>query len=304
MQGTDGPIITTGPPLHPPSNVPITFPSNAPPSRRKLVPKPLRGLKRMYSGSIRPDDLPKFIEAKLRIKRLVGAILNINVCWGSQEKHDIGRLQEEILKDFPIFAEYEGAWPVMYYAYQQLGDYRRTIDPSLKRYSKPRRLSVRLPAQASSKGCGGRQNGPAMRAPGCARGNVNARTSGEDIARAGKTNANQRDAACPRAHPDSTTTSQVPLANFGHQTHNKRLVGTVDLTGRDDKDVFEFLCGIDSTFAYLLDRFRMAGLTSKMRLTTFAKWSATDVDEFLTSEMRLTPFERKAVKVALGKLVG
>ncbi|KAI0334850.1 hypothetical protein GY45DRAFT_1367300 [Cubamyces sp. BRFM 1775] len=306
MQHTDDVIIRIGPSLPPisrlPPKAPSTLLSNAPCANRQLIPKPPKGLNRRYTGFLHPDDLPKFIQAKLFIKKLVGGLLNINVCWGSQDPRAVERLKEEILKEFPAFAKYEAAWPVMYYAYQQLGEFRRGVDPSLKRQSQRYRPSGCLPEHAS-----------AMRAPesGCARYGVDGMEAGaraEHAATADKTDNNQRGAgACPRAPPNTTmghgtpaNDSQTPSQG---EAYNRRLLVTVDLARQDDKEVFDFLCGIDGTFAYLLDRFRTAGLTSRVRLATLAQWRTADVDEFLANEVRLTPFERRAVKVALGKLV-
>ena len=111
------------------------------------------------------------------------------------------------------------------------------------------------------------------------------------------------------APKQNTTTGHGIPANDPQPTsqgeaYSRRLLVTVDLARQDDKEVFDFLCDIDATFAYLLDRFRTAGLTSRVRLATLGRWRAADVDEFLANEVRLTPFERRAVKVALGKLVG
>ncbi|KAI0334849.1 hypothetical protein GY45DRAFT_1054052 [Cubamyces sp. BRFM 1775] len=314
----DEPIIMVGPslpPAPPPSFATNALPQAAPQAHRELVPEPPYGRNRSFMGFIRPGDLPKYMQAKDVIKRLVRNILDASVSWRFQEAHAVERLKAKILRLFPMFKEYEGAWPMMYYAYQKLGDMRRCLDWREKG-PMGRRVSARILSKRCI--CGAKMG--ATRASGCAVVQVGATgieppAMVEDLTAATDehgANDRQRGTAClhgaapsgPSAATGIRSSSRPDRGEGPYSPSGKRLAAMIELAKQDERDVLDFLCGVSGTFAYLFDRFRVAGLTSRARLVALARWNAVDLEAFLASEVRLSAFERKAVKVALGKLVG
>ncbi|KAI0662969.1 hypothetical protein C8Q70DRAFT_1050674 [Cubamyces menziesii] len=324
----DDPIITVGPSLPSPQADPPPPIAKAallleyPQAHRdsELIPEPPHGRNRSYTGFIRPDDLPKYIQAKDIIKRLVRNILNINVSWRFQDGRSVERLRAKILRQFPMFKDYDQAWPVMYFAYQKLGDFRRCLDWKEKGPMR-RRVSARIRNKQPCPRCSGGVQAGAIRASGYAVvqdgvAGTEAGLASNAVATADERAANDRQrspAHIGRVNAPSGSSNATGAHSFSRPDHSseghkslsgKRLAAMIELAKQDEKDVLDFLCGISGTFAYLLDRFRVAGLTSRARLVAMAGWNAVDVDAFLISEVRLSGFERKAVSVALGKLVG
>ncbi|OSD01832.1 hypothetical protein PYCCODRAFT_480488 [Trametes coccinea BRFM310] len=83
-------------------------------------------------------------------------------------------------------------------------------------------------------------------------------------------------------------------------TKTARVAVTGPLAG-GEQDVLEFLVAADRSFASLLERFRLAGLTSRARLEALAKWAREERDMFLVRELRLSAFEQKLVNDALAR---
>lgn len=73
--------------------------------------------------------------------------------------------------------------------------------------------------------------------------------------------------------------------------------------GLEEREVLSFLRSVDATFERLLDRFVWAGIADRTRLVILARWSVSEIDSFLSREVRLDPFEKKMISDGLRKML-
>ncbi|KAI0366354.1 hypothetical protein BV20DRAFT_651114 [Pilatotrama ljubarskyi] len=237
------------------------------PPVRKLISQPPHGLNRSYVGYMRDEDRPDFEGAKYIIKKLVPQELDLHRSWGRQDETAKKQLIEKVLEAYPAFADYESAWPVLYYSCQTLHHVRRPIDKPHRQ----RRLAA--PAKAGANRCHeAASTGKKTQDPGRCRRRGHARATQLDT-----------DGAVSLA-------AHAGLANVLHQTAGLQ-------------EVFRFLVALEGTLGYLLDRFQFTGITSKARLMALARWTISDRDAFLRNELQLSAFERKVVSGALNELL-
>ncbi|KAI0829368.1 hypothetical protein BC628DRAFT_1417102 [Trametes gibbosa] len=103
---------------------------------------------------------------------------------------------------------------------------------------------------------------------------------------------------CPRLRHKAHTAAgdHEPSAS----TAARRVVGTEIVAGGEPgQDVLQFLISV----SYLLERFRVAGITDQARLVTVAKWSVAEKEAFLGNKMQLNASGLTMVLGGLAKLV-
>ncbi|KAH9853855.1 hypothetical protein C2E23DRAFT_97788 [Lenzites betulinus] len=275
------------------------------PDKRLSFPKYWQGQGNTtrYTKLILEEDLGFFAKAKMLIQKILPEELDITRVWTHQNEEDRKRLIDRVISAYPPFAKYEMAWPIFFYCRQHLSHLRRPLGWEFKdrRARRPAAstppASSRSEAQRSTASSQSRTDDPRP-----------SRASDRIRIRAGNTRQAQVPAGCPRTRvrltdptmSDATTPRRAqPAVPTGHAAP-RAVAAENPAPSREGQDVLEFLTSVDGTFSYLLDRFLVAGVTSRARLLTVAQWA--DKDEFLLKELRLNAFERRLITDGLVKL--
>ncbi|KAI9001126.1 hypothetical protein BD414DRAFT_22909 [Trametes punicea] len=257
-----------------------------PPLSAPTVPKPPRGYKGRFARHLRVEDQETFQDAKPLIVDLIHQELNSEQTMSSQE-HALSQLIAKTLEVFPAFNAYEDAWPIAFYARRRFEALRSRLQ---KRKAQHRTQKHVFVAASPSSG----SESPVLRPP---RMNLPTRMSKTIECVSDRTSKSCR-------HTAATPNAANVISDSGQLSGDTGISrGIMDQAANaDEQDVLNFLLGADKTSAYLLEHFRFAGLTSKARLSTMARWTQADKDEFLVKELQLSAFERKVVNDALTRL--
>ncbi|KAI0637726.1 hypothetical protein C8Q77DRAFT_1087486 [Trametes polyzona] len=280
------------------------------------IPEPPNRNARSYVRFVRPEDAPDFLQAKALIRKILPEELDVERSWSSQDKGVTKRFIDKIVEVYPTFARYKEAWPILYQCYRDLGELRRNLGPQ---YKAPRRPRKRLSLAGSYRSKASRITGAAGSSriapfrPACSPAENRTPTQG-----CGKTGCEiapmadkpREEGTCadvrrPEAAPDnvvSLSPENVNIAQPSHQGSTVRL--TIDEnTPPGEQEVLRFLATLNRTFTSLLERFRLAGITSHERLLGLAQWESHERDYFLARDVRLDPFEQRMVSAGLAKLL-
>ncbi|KAI9063411.1 hypothetical protein FKP32DRAFT_712775 [Trametes sanguinea] len=268
------------------------------------VAEPPLQLSRSYVGYLCSEDQEDFIAAKLYIKQVLPRELDVQHSWKKQSRGTTDRLLLKILDIFPAFKKYSKAWPVQYYSYQRFAQIRA-------RLRLEGRLSKRCFLRSVADSEAARSDPTRTQPP---RERNTQRPSSTVISTnsflAGGPGTSQG------ADPGSSTQTRgiphlvLPASNTARASEDPTLVGcsgavpqrpvektnetaATSQAANGEQELLEFLTSMDKSFAYLQERFRLAGLTSKARLQIMARWPPAEIDEFLHGTLRLSAFERK-----------
>ncbi|KAL7282058.1 hypothetical protein ACG7TL_003526 [Trametes sanguinea] len=230
---------------------------------RGLVPEPKYHARDVFPNLLRPEDRKHFTQMKTFMRTLLENRLDTDLTWACQDSQEVHRLVSDVSEErYPMFRKYyQNNWPVRTYACRAFHSVRQRRQKGIQKIT--------------------RAHWPTAT-------NENEVLDLEDEGRTGK-----KDAA------DGGGTLTPQKAN-SPATKTARVAVTGPLAG-GEQDVLEFLVAADRSFASLLERFRLAGLTSRARLEALAKWAREERDMFLVRELRLSAFEQKLVNDALAR---
>ncbi|OSD01830.1 hypothetical protein PYCCODRAFT_480363 [Trametes coccinea BRFM310] len=198
---------------------------------------------------------------------------------------------------FPAFKKYRKAWPLQYYSYQRFCQCRTGL-------RKQGRLSKQCLRSSADTGTATRSQARSL--PGGERDiRLSNRTNtapysrpsgGPNTFAQGRAN-HQWVSSASRASRVSETPTLVGSGSVSQRATRK--TKNISSSQMADDEVLDFLTSMDQSFACLLERFQLAGLTIKARLQLMARWTPREIDEFLHGTLWLSAFERKVVSDAL-----
>ncbi|KAL7282056.1 hypothetical protein ACG7TL_003523 [Trametes sanguinea] len=251
--------------------------------------------------------LSAFERKVLHIRTVLPNELDLTRTWKKQAVGATDRFLVKMLEAFPTFKKYVKAWPLLYYSYQSLGYLRKRPEfQAQRRWSRyfasagvpaPQRM-LRPPHEHTQVVQG--QAGIMPPAP-----------SPNLVIPCLANNVSSPFPIFPPPEPAmniADTLNEGPnlLDCGGSATQGSGTVvneGVPYQVASGEQEIVRFLIAVDQTFAYLLDRFRLAGLTSNARLQTLAHWPPAEIEEFLRSKLQLSAYEHKMMSDALAQMI-
>ncbi|KAJ3002149.1 hypothetical protein NUW54_g6003 [Trametes sanguinea] len=275
------------------------------PTPLEPIAEPPHRIDRTYVGYLFPGDREDFAIAKVSLRLDVEWSYDMERTWKKQAIGITDRFLEKMLDAFPMFKKYVKAWPLLYYSYQSLGYLRRRpafqaqrrwsryfaspAAPAPQHMLRPSPLCEHLPAIQGSAG----PTQPTAPLPNLVipypvpspfsvfpplenTMNISALSGGPIL----------------QYREHSPTQAPITVVNEGVPYQ----------MASSEQEIVGFLIAVDPTFAYLLDRFRLAGLTSNTRLHTLTRWPQDEIEEFLRGKLQLSAYEHKMVSYALARM--
>ncbi|KAJ2973129.1 hypothetical protein NUW54_g12122 [Trametes sanguinea] len=269
------------------------------PTPLEPIAEPPHRLDRTYVGTSFPG-IARTLQSQ---RNVLPKELDMERTWKKQAIGATDRFLEKMLDAFPTFKKYVKAWPLLYYSYQSLGYLRKRPEYQAQRRWSRYFASPGVPAPQ-----------PMLR-PLC----------DHLPAIQGSAGPTQPTAPLPNlvipypvpspfpVFPPLENTMNIsalsggPILQYGEHSPTQAPITVVNegvpyQMGSSEQEIVGFLIAVDPTFAYLLDRFRLAGLTSNARLHTLARWPQNEIEEFLRGKQQLSAYEHKMVSDALARM--